>query len=57
MSGPESSITQDEGESDIPDGELELGSGINTDIGQAFAGTLIGNSGTIVNTNIEGMDD
>lgn len=57
MSGPESSITQDEGESDIPDGELELGSGINTDIDLAFAGTLIGNREAISNTNIEGMDD
>jgi hypothetical protein len=57
MGGPETLSPQDEGESDIPDGELELGSKSNANIDVAYVESFVGNTETKLNVNFEGMDD
>lgn len=57
MGGPEILSPQDEGESNIPEGELELGSDSNPNIDEAYAESFVGNTEIELNVNFEGMDD
>jgi hypothetical protein len=57
MGGPESSLIQDEGNSEIPDGEMEIEREGQSDIDKAVAGSLTGKDNNEANINFEGMDD